>query len=78
MYRGIDFPWHIQSVRGECRPGGTTVELIDAVRVARTDEKNRTDHHHHQSHDRIPAEAICADRQAVRIDGAYGVTTARV
>ena len=42
MYRGSTFPWHVQSVRAEVSPGGDHVELIDSVRINRTDEKNRT------------------------------------
>ena len=35
------FPWHVTSKRGEVNPDGTEVELIDSVRVARTDAQNR-------------------------------------
>ena len=38
MYRGTQYPWHVQSVRAEVNPDGSEVELIDKVRVARPDE----------------------------------------
>ncbi|QAX81856.1 LPS export ABC transporter periplasmic protein LptC [Candidatus Pseudomonas adelgestsugas] len=40
LYRGTEFPWHVTSQHGEIKPDGTQVELIELVRVARTDQKN--------------------------------------
>jgi lipopolysaccharide export system protein LptC len=42
MFRGTDFPWHVTSERGEVNPDGTQVELIDSVRIKRTDERTAT------------------------------------
>ena len=62
MYRGTAFPWHVQSERGEVNPDGTEVELIDSVRIARTDEKKPHHHYYQYPYDCIPPEGICADR----------------
>ncbi|WP_095107834.1 LPS export ABC transporter periplasmic protein LptC [Pseudomonas sp. Irchel 3E20] len=75
MYRGTTFPWHIQSERGEVNPGGTEVELIDSVRIARTDEKNRTTLITSSRMTVFPQKQYAQTEQAVRIDGAGGVST---
>ena len=41
LYRGSELPWNVTSQRAEVSPGGIEVELIDDVRIARTDAKNR-------------------------------------
>ncbi len=41
LFRGNVQPWHIQSARAEVGPKGKEVELIDDVRVARTDAKGQ-------------------------------------
>ncbi len=41
LYRGSEYPWRVQSLRGKVLPGGQQVELLDEVRVARTDAKGR-------------------------------------
>jgi lipopolysaccharide export system protein LptC len=77
MYRGTTFPWHIQSERGEVSPGGVEVELIDSVRIARTDEKNRTTIITSSRMTVFPQKQYAQTEQAVRIDGAGGVTTGK-
>jgi lipopolysaccharide export system protein LptC len=75
MYRGTTYPWHIQSERGEVNSGGTEVELIDSVRIARTDEKNRTTIITSSRMTVFPQKEYAQTEQAVRIDGAGGVST---
>ncbi|MEE1923108.1 LPS export ABC transporter periplasmic protein LptC [Pseudomonas sp. 148P] len=77
MYRGTTFPWHVQSERGEVNPDGTEVELIDAVRVARTDEQNRTTIITSSRMTVFPQKQYAQTEQDVRIDGAGGVTTGK-
>ncbi|MEG0862381.1 MAG: LPS export ABC transporter periplasmic protein LptC [Pseudomonas sp.] len=75
MYRGTTYPWHVQSERGEVNPDGSEVELIESVRVARTDEKNRTMIITSSRMTVFPQKQYAQTEQAVRIDGAGGVTT---
>ncbi|MCU7649174.1 LPS export ABC transporter periplasmic protein LptC [Pseudomonas piscis] len=77
MYRGTAYPWHVQSERGEVNPDGTEVELIDSVRVARTDERNRNLLITTSRMTVFPQKQYAQTEQAVRIDGADGVTTAK-
>jgi lipopolysaccharide export system protein LptC len=77
MYRGTPLPWHIQSERGEVNPDGTQVELIDSVRIARTDDKQRTTIITSSRMTVFPQKQYAQTEQAVRIDGAGGVTTAK-
>ncbi|MDD2049031.1 LPS export ABC transporter periplasmic protein LptC [Pseudomonas putida] len=75
MYRGTTYPWHVQSEKGEVNPDGSEVELIDSVRVARTDEKNRTMIITTSRMTVFPQKQYAQTAQAVKIDGAGGVTT---
>jgi len=75
LYRGALFPWHVQSKKGEVSPRGTQVELIDSVRVARTDEKNRTTIITSSRMTVFPQKQYAQTEQAVRIDGFGGVST---
>ncbi|WP_095144992.1 MULTISPECIES: LPS export ABC transporter periplasmic protein LptC [unclassified Pseudomonas] len=75
LYRGTEFPWHVQSERGEVNPGGTEVELIDSVRIARTDEKDRAMIITSSRMTVFPQQQYAQTQQAVRIDGAGGVST---
>ena len=75
MYRGTAYPWHVQSARGEVNPDGTEVELIDSVRVARTDDQNRTTIITSSRMTVFPQKQYAQTEQDVRIDGAGGVTT---
>ncbi|WP_434679774.1 LPS export ABC transporter periplasmic protein LptC [Pseudomonas sp. R1-18] len=77
MYRGTAFPWHIQSERGEVSPGGEEVELIDAVRIARTDEKKRTTIITSSRMTVFPQKQYAQTQQVVRIDAGGGATTAK-
>lgn len=77
MYRGTAYPWHVQSERGEVNPDGTEVELIDSVRVARTDEQNRETIITTTRMTVFPQKQYAQTEQAVRIDGAGGTTTGK-
>ncbi len=77
MYRGTAFPWHVQSERAEVNPDGTEVELIDAVRISRTDEKNRNTLITSSRMTVFPQKQYAQTEQAVRIDGAGGTTTGK-
>ena len=75
MYRGTEFPWHVQSVRAEVSPGGDHVELIDQVRINRTDEKTRTTVITSTRMTVFPQKQYAETAQPVRIDGFNGVST---
>ena len=77
MYRGGAFPWHVQSKRGEVSSDGDQVELMDSVRVERTDEKQRTTIITSSRMTVFPQKEYAQTDQDVRIDGAGGVTTAK-
>ncbi|MBV4534657.1 MULTISPECIES: LPS export ABC transporter periplasmic protein LptC [Pseudomonas] len=77
MYRGTAYPWHVQSVRAEVNPDGSEVELIDQVRVARTDEKQRETIITTTRMTVFPQKQYAQTEQAVRIDGAGGTTTGK-
>jgi len=77
MYRGTQYPWHVQSLRAEVNPDGTEVELIDQVRVARTDEKQRDTIITSSRMTVFPQKQYAQTEQAVRIDGAGGTTTGK-
>ncbi|MGF6129500.1 lipopolysaccharide export system protein LptC [Pseudomonas frederiksbergensis] len=75
MYRGTEFPWHVTSLRGEVNADGTQVELIDSVRIARTDEQNRELIVTSTRMTVFPQQQYAQTDQPVRIDGAGGVST---
>jgi lipopolysaccharide export system protein LptC len=77
LYRGTELPWHVQSLRAEVAPGGTEVELIDSVRVARTDAKGRPTILTTSRLTVFPDKEYAQTEQAVRIEAANGVTTAQ-
>lgn len=77
MYRGTQYPWHVQSVRAEVNPDGSEVELIDNVRIARTDEKQRDTIITGSRMTVFPQKQYAQTEQAVRIDGAGGTTTGK-
>ena len=77
LYRGSDLPWKVTSQRAEVSPGGDQVELIDDVRVARTDAKNRPTIITSSRMTVIPDKEYAQTEQAVRIVAANGVTTAQ-
>ncbi|WNW11730.1 LPS export ABC transporter periplasmic protein LptC [Pseudomonas sp. DTU_2021_1001937_2_SI_NGA_ILE_001] len=76
MYRGTLYPWHVQSTRAEVSPSGDQVELIDNVRVARTDEKQRATIITSSRMTVFPQKQYAQTEQAVKIDAAGGVSTA--
>jgi lipopolysaccharide export system protein LptC len=77
LYRGSDLPWHVRSERGEVAPQGQEVELIDKVRVERTDAKGRPTILTTSRLTVFPEKEYAQTQQAVRIDAANGVTTAQ-
>ena len=77
LYRGTEFPWHVTSKRGEVNPDGTEVELIDSVRVARTDAQNRDTIITSSRMTVFPQKQYAQTEQDVRIDGAGGVSTGK-
>ncbi|MBC9252146.1 LPS export ABC transporter periplasmic protein LptC [Pseudomonas alcaligenes] len=77
LYRGTELPWHVQSERGEVAPQGAQVELIDKVRIARTDAKNRPVVITSSRMTVFPDKEYAQTQQAVRIEAANGVTTAQ-
>jgi lipopolysaccharide export system protein LptC len=77
MFRGTEFPWHIQSEHGEVNPDGTQVELIDSVRITRFDEKNRKTLITTTRMTVFPQQQYAQTEQPVRIDGAGGVSTGK-
>ncbi|MBA4244362.1 LPS export ABC transporter periplasmic protein LptC [Pseudomonas sp. KHPS1] len=77
LYRGGELPWNVTSKRAEVSPGGAEVELIDEVRIARTDAKNRPTIITSSRMTVIPDKEYAQTKQAVRIVAANGVTTAQ-
>ncbi|HBX54285.1 LPS export ABC transporter periplasmic protein LptC [Pseudomonas sp. UBA2684] len=77
LYRGTELPWKVRSERGEVAPEGTQVELIDKVRVERTDAKGRPTILTTSRLTVFPEKEYAQTQQAVRIDAANGVTTAQ-
>ncbi|MEX6502387.1 LPS export ABC transporter periplasmic protein LptC [Pseudomonas zhanjiangensis] len=77
LYRGSEHPWHVTSARGEVAPAGQEVELIDQVRVERTDAKGRPTILTTSRLTVFPDKEYAQTQQAVRIDAANGVTTAQ-
>lgn len=77
LYRGTAYPWKVRSARGEVGPDGDEVELIDQVRVERTDEKGRATILTTSRLTVFPQKEYAQTQQAVRIDAANGVTTAQ-
>lgn len=77
LYRGQEHPWVVSSERGEVAPKGSEVELIDKVRIERTDAKGRPTILTSSRMTLFPDQEYAQTRQAVRIDAANGVTTAQ-
>lgn len=77
LFRGTELPWKIRSERGEVSPGGTEIELIEQVRVERTDAKGRPTILTTSRLTIFPEKEYAQTQQAVRIDAANGVTTAK-
>jgi lipopolysaccharide export system protein LptC len=77
LYRGNELPWNIKSERAEVSPGGVEVELIDQVRIDRTDEKGRPSILTTSRLTVFPEKDYAQTQQAVRIDAANGVTKAQ-
>ncbi|MEG7362013.1 LPS export ABC transporter periplasmic protein LptC [Pseudomonas citronellolis] len=69
-------PWHVQSVRAEVGPEGKQVELIDNVRVQRTDAQNRTLLLTTTRMTVFPDKDYAETSQPVKITEPQGVTTA--
>ncbi len=76
LFRGTPIPWHVQSEHGEVSPTGEQVELIDSVRVERTDAKGNPTILTTSRLTVFPDREYAETRQPVKIDAANGVTTA--
>lgn len=77
LFRGTELPWKIRSERSEVSPGGTEIELIEHVRVERTDAKGRPTILTTSRLTVFPEKEYAQTQQAVRIVAANGVTTAK-
>lgn len=77
LFRGTTLPWHVRSERGEVSPRGEEVELIDAVRIERTDAKGRPTILTTSRLTVFPEKDYAQTQQAVAIEAANGVTTAQ-
>ncbi|MDY7218257.1 LPS export ABC transporter periplasmic protein LptC [Denitrificimonas sp. JX-1] len=75
LYRGSDLPWNISSKRSLVSPEGTEVELIDNVRIARTDEKGRPVILSTEQLTYVPETEYAHTKLAVKIEAANGITT---
>ena len=75
LYRDNKLPWCFTSKRGEVNPDGTQVILIDSVRIARTDEKNRNTIITSNQISVFPQQQYAQTDQEVRIEGAGVVST---
>ncbi|GAB3369276.1 LPS export ABC transporter periplasmic protein LptC [Azotobacter armeniacus] len=75
-FRGTPTPWHVRSERGEVSPQGDQVELIDAVRVERTDTQGRPLILTTSRLSVFPEREYAETQQPVKIEAANGVTTA--
>lgn len=76
LSRGTEYPWKVSSRNGEVSPGGEEVELIEDVRVARTDERGRSTVVTSSRMTVFPDKDYAETAQPVRIEAANGVTTA--
>ena len=75
LFRGTELPWHISSTRSEVSPEGKEVELIDNVRIERTDEKGRPTILTTQRLTYVPETEFAHTKQSVKIEAANGITT---
>lgn len=75
LYRGNEIPWNIRSDRGEVGPEGAEVELIDNVKVDKTDAGGRPSILTTSRLTVFPDRQYAETQQPVRIDAANGVTT---
>lgn len=76
LYQGATTPWNITSLRAEISPGGDEVELIEQVRLAKIDSKQRATILTTERLTVFPDKEFAQTQQAVRIEAAQGVTTA--
>ncbi len=77
LYRNNEQPWHVQSLLGEVSPKGEQVELIDNVRIERPDAQGRPTLLTTSRLSVFPDKEYAQTQQAVRIEAANGVTTAK-
>lgn len=75
LFRGTDLPWHISSERSKVSPGGEEVELIDNVRIERTDEQGRPTILTTEQLTYVPATEYAHTQLPVKIEAANGITT---
>ena len=76
LFRGTDLPWHITSERSEVSPEGKEVELIENVRIERTDEQGRPTILTTEQLTYVPDTEYAHTQLAVKIEAANSITTA--
>lgn len=76
LVRGTEYPWHITGDKGEVAAEGKEIELIDNVRVARTDAKQRPTILQTTRLTYFPDDEIAQTQQPVEIEAANGITHA--
>ncbi|MDY0249003.1 MAG: LPS export ABC transporter periplasmic protein LptC [Pseudomonas sp.] len=75
LFRGTELPWHISSKRSEVSAEGKEVELIENVRIERTDEQGRPTILTTEQLTYVPATEYAHTKLAVKIEAANGITT---
>lgn len=76
LFRGTEFPWLINSLRGEIGPDGKEIKLFDNVRVERHDEQARPFLLTTSELTYLPDTDHAHTTAPVQIDSAHGITTA--
>ncbi len=75
LFRGTDLPWKISSERSKVSPEGEEVELIENVRIERTDEHGRPTILTTEQLTYVPATEYAHTQLPVKIEAANGITT---
>lgn len=75
LFRGTELPWHISSERSEVSPEGKEIELINTVRIERTDERGRPTILTTERLTYVPETEYAHTQVAVKIEAANGITT---
>lgn len=75
LFRGTELPWHISSERSKVSPDGEEVELIENVRIERTDEQGRPTILTTEQLTYVPATEYAHTQLPVKIEAANGITT---
>ena len=76
LFRGTEFPWDIRGDTGEVTANGKQIELIDNVKVERTDQKQRPTVLLTTRLSYFPDDEVAETKQPVEIQAANGITHA--